>query len=846
MTTIKQILRESYAEDDKFTHTSMISPKGRYFITRKNIESFFNNYETNKYGLTENPPAYSMLRFDFDIKRTEYNNENRFYSANDLKVIITSINQELKRIIKIDDSKVVCCLLEKDIYLKSAEKKIYSGGFHLQYLHIFMKQGDMVALVENIKKFVFDKTNIEFDTGVYRNPWLMYGSKKDEKLQPYILTKIFDISFNEMTQIQAFSEYQIFNIETEDPIKITEDNIHDMLPRILSINPYNRSGDYDAIPNTIQVPQIKFVEKPNKVDNREVEEKLVEAKKLLSILKSSRVDEYADWMTIGWCLFSISQGCEEGLELWDDVSKLSDKYDDCACEREWSGMKIGNYTLGTLHKFAREDDKKRYDEIFKKEDNWVRNLVYNLTDMNCAEVYMAHNEGEVFFTKSNGWVIFNKTTKFWSLNNDKSSLVYPISKFFSETIKEYMIEFVKTCDCGVKEDNETIKLITKARQKVETSKFSAGVITQLQSVATVNDDIMNKFDANPALFAFKCGHIYNIQTQEIRSITKEDFIITHCGYNLPNKNTLAIKKVRELIKSMCKDEEQLKSILSMLSCFVYGNNKNELFFVLTGTGGNGKGLLDKFLQVSLGGYYKAVDMKQFTHYEKDGNRANSDIASAQYSRCLSASETETDKNNKLITSQIKKYSGNDPVTARFLNKNSFTFLPKFCILMLVNDLPSLSIMDGGVKRRMKIGELPFSFVENNGQELKPNEKYADDTLKTFLQTSTEYRDGFLYLLFDTWTEFGGKFYENADTKEFTDNYFGCQNPVKLWFDQYYEVCETEKIKSSDLFSEASIELAVTSTQFGRYMKEFCKSKATKNGIVYLCKKKPFKQIEFEL
>jgi hypothetical protein len=379
--TITNILKESYAEDDYFTHTSMIKPRGKFYITRKNIEPLFNNYELNKYGITEKPDTYSMLRFDFDIKRTEYNNENRFYSTNDLKVIIDAINQGLQSIINIDNSKLVCCLLEKDIYLKSAEKKIYSGGFHLQYPWIFMNQGDILGLIEKIKKGVYEMTNIEFDSGVYRNPWLMYGSKKDEHLKPYILTKIFDVGFNEMTQTEAFSDYPIFNFETEDRIELNASNIPQMLPRILSIRQNKRSLEYNTIPNSVQVPTIKFIDKPKKVDNREVEEKLIESKKLLSILKPSRVEEYADWMTIGWCLFSISEGCEEGLELWDNVSKLSEKYDDCACEREWSGMKIGNYTLGTLHKFAREDDKKKYDELFKIKKEVI--LPYNDSEDYC-------------------------------------------------------------------------------------------------------------------------------------------------------------------------------------------------------------------------------------------------------------------------------------------------------------------------------------------------------------------------------------------------------------------------------------------------------------------------------
>jgi len=67
-------------------------------------------------------------------------------------------------------------------------------------------------------------------------------------------------------------------------------------------------------------------------------------------------------------------------------------------------------------------------------------------------------------------------------------------------------------------------------------------------------------------------------------------------------------------------------------------------------------------------------------------------------------------------------------------------------------------------------------------------------------------------------------------------YFESQNPLKEWFSRYYEVDEKSKAKSSEMFVEIEY-LGITQTQFGRYMKEICKSKRTKEGIQYMCKKR---------
>lgn len=839
---METILNENRSETT-YSHTSMITPRGKFFITRSYIEDFYNLYQIDKFGLTENPQHQSMLRFDFDIKVKvdNYKNEVRFYSDKDLKYIISAINKAVVDVIDFKgvkpDNQLMCCLLEKDIYLKQS-KNVYSGGFHLQYPRIFITSDAIISIIDKIKDDVKTNTGIEFDTGVYKNPWLMYGSKKEIELKPYLLTKTFDVELNQMTAVEAFKDYNIYDVN-EDVIQINESNVDSLLPRILSINCFGRDMTYDALPNKVVAPTIKFIEKPKRADNREVDEKLKEAEKLLSILNASRVDEYHEWMTIGWILYSISEGCEEGLELWDKVSQKSENYrDETACEVQWSGMKVGKYTLATLHKFAKEDSPLQYETLFKKKDDWVKNLIMNMSDTYCAEVFKERNNGEVFYTKSNGWVIYNNQTRFWTLNNDKSSLTYIVSKFFSNIVKAYQVEYTKNYEPTVKDDSEFIKTLAKARIKVEMTKFATGVITQLQGLLTENINIMNRFDSKPELFAFECGNLYNLKTKEIRQITKDDYIITHCGYPLPTRDDAMISKIMTLIQTICKDEEQLKSVLSMLSLFVYGNNMNELFFVLTGTGRNGKGLLDTFLEQSLGLYYKAIDMKQFTHYEKDSNRANSEIASCQFARCLSASESETNKDNKLITSQIKKYSGNDQITARYLNKDSFTFKPRFTMVLNCNDVPCLSAMDGGIQSRMKIIELPFTFVTDTDRELASHEKLADTSLKTRISNDKTYRDAFLYILFDTWHKNNGTFYENQEVKDYTNNYFETQNPVKEWFQNGYQVSEKNKIRSSEMFAESEY-LGITLTQFGRYMKEFCKSKKCKDGMYYFCEKKKY-------
>ena len=502
------------------------------------------------------------------------------------------------------------------------------------------------------------------------------------------------------------------------------------------------------------------------------------------------------------------------------------------------GIDLSEYDKDYYQELVNQDKENLLLEKKNQEINfsWVKHLVNNLSDLNCAESFKRYNEGEIFYTKSHGWIIFNRNTKLWSFNNDKTTLIYSVSKFFNDKFEEYKKYYEKEYDSEKKENVKFLNLITKTKVKVGMSKFSSGVISQLQNLMMENDNIMAKFDSNPYLIAFKDGKVIDLKNNgKVRDIVKEDYIITNTNYNLPERNQEYIDKYNTILRSLVKSDDDLKSLLSSLSCFICGRNINEIFLVYTGSGRNGKGLLDTGLQSILGNYYRTINITQLTTYEKDGNRANSELASCQYSRCVMTSEPESDRNNKLVVSVIKKWTGNDLITTRDLHKSTFTFQPKFTLSIQVNDIPELSIKDDAIQKRMKIIELPFTFVDKEEEDLLENERIKNPELKRLISTD-EYRNAFLYILIDSWIQNNGLFYEGQSVKQYTKDYFESQNPVKFWFDEKYEVDDSIWMSSTDLFNEYRyINSSITHTTFGRLMKEICKCKRTNKGVMYNCK-----------
>jgi P4 family phage/plasmid primase-like protien len=511
-----------------------------------------------------------------------------------------------------------------------------------------------------------------------------------------------------------------------------------------------------------------------------------------------------------------------------------------------------------------EDSPEEYVEITKKNDSSRPKIVfvdddiiecgkkiyYDCTHNNLANLYADYSKGEIFYTSGYGWIIYNKESKIWSYDNDKVSLIFPISSFFCHIMKEYCDYYVKNKNVGEmtkKEEEEFLKSLNKLfkiKTNVGNSGFIKGVIEQIQSLLTKDNTFLDNFDNKPNLFAFSDGKCIDLlKNGEVREIGKEDFIITTCGYPYPQRDETFIAKWKTIINSLSDNTEQLKSIKSLMSLSLWGENTNEVFLRLTGSGGNGKGLLDTGMKKTYGKYYQSINASQLTEYEKDNQRANSELASCRFARLVMATEPpDSNSNGKATTLKVptlKKWTGRDVIRTRFLNKNSFEYNAKFILMLQENTLIDLSVSDEAIQRRMKVVELPFKFVVNDGRTLGENEFFRDETLKDTI-SQDEYRDALFYILLDTWLENNGRFYESQKVKEITNEFFETQNPVKQWFEQFYENDIDNKITSTEMFNSFkndNYDSILTQTSFGKLLKDCCKMKKTKSANCYLCKKK---------
>jgi putative DNA primase/helicase len=133
-----------------------------------------------------------------------------------------------------------------------------------------------------------------------------------------------------------------------------------------------------------------------------------------------------------------------------------------------------------------------------------------------------------------------------------------------------------------------------------------------------------------------------------------------------------------------------------------GDISEQTMFILFGSGANGKSTFLNTIMYLLGDYAIATPTETFMR--KNGDQYTNDIARLRGTRFVTT--TEAEQGRRLSEPLIKKITGNDQMTARFLYGEFFNFTPTFKIFMATNHKPVIKGTDHGIWRRIKL--IPFT------------------------------------------------------------------------------------------------------------------------------------------
>ena len=161
-----------------------------------------------------------------------------------------------------------------------------------------------------------------------------------------------------------------------------------------------------------------------------------------------------------------------------------------------------------------------------------------------------------------------------------------------------------------------------------------------------------------------------------------------------------------LLRVMGGDQTMVDYLQRVCGYCCTGVTTEHVLFFCHGTGANGKstfaGVLLGILGTGPTGYAAVAPLSTFTASQHEQHPT--DLAMLRAVRLVVAQETE--EGHAWALSRIKMMTGGDPITARFMRQDFFTYSPQFKVMILGNHKPALHNVDEAIRRRVHL--IPFT------------------------------------------------------------------------------------------------------------------------------------------
>ncbi|WP_255400463.1 phage/plasmid primase, P4 family [Novosphingobium sp. HII-3] len=154
--------------------------------------------------------------------------------------------------------------------------------------------------------------------------------------------------------------------------------------------------------------------------------------------------------------------------------------------------------------------------------------------------------------------------------------------------------------------------------------------------------------------------------------------------------------------ALSADDETIRFLQQWCGYALTGLTTEHALFFIYGPGGNGKSVFLNTIAAIMGDYAVTAAMETFTAAKFD--RHSTELAMLAGARMVTASETE--EGRAWAEAKVKQMTGGDPITARFMHKDNFTFRPQFKLTIAGNHAPTLRNVDDAMRRRFNI--VPFT------------------------------------------------------------------------------------------------------------------------------------------
>lgn len=809
MSDLKSFISKYKVEKGKpYTHLCM-GPKMAINIPEEKMKEFYKLYNKakmkgEKLHYTEKPLNPSPLRVDLDfrfsIKKDEGQNllmeRGLYYTFNNIKNIVMEYYKILEEITEITEENNEVYIMEKGTPIE--DKGLLKDGIHIIFPKIVISN----EIQHYIRTKILEKSASVFN-GLYlvneyedvvdksiidQNTWQMYGSSKPN-MQTYEVTHIMkweegDIKENEERDIDdptfifTLAEELSMRKKEMKEVNIKKEKEEEIKDYVKMTLPKMNDKVRNIMKEALISPNKNLMMKIEDPDTIELARRLVS-----ECLNVSRSESYTEWIYLGWALRNIDHRL---LETWIEFSRNSGKFKEGECEKIWDNMKEDTMGMGTLRWWAKNDNSEKYNEILNE-------TIYPFIDKAIASEGTHWDVALVIYKKYNdlykctgekSWYRYEKTLHRWvnmpealELNGKISTEIHMMfldrSKYWTNLAMNGASDATELCK---KKAENALKIAQKCKMTV----YKTCLLKECKGFF-IEDKFEELLDSKAHLLGFTNG-VYDFQLGMMRTGNPNDYISysTNLKYVKYNVNSTEAKEINEFLEKVFTNVNVRKYFLEQIACAIDGSVRQERFYVLTGSGSNGKSRLMEMLQKCLGDYYCIMPISLLTNKRASSNTAQCELERTKGRRL--AVMQEPNKEDKINVGLMKELSGNDVIQARSLFKTPIEFKPQFKMFLTCNTLPDVPSNDNGTWRRIRLIDFLSKFCEKPDKK-KENEFKIDMKLN---ERMDKWRETFISMLINIRNELDvskNDLKEPMEVMVATERYSNSQNLIGQFIEE---------------------------------------------------------------
>jgi phage/plasmid-associated DNA primase len=746
------------------TYKSLFGIQSKFTITANKFGDFMNGYcklayedEQEDSGdgippkklciaeLTENKttlPVIGDFHFKFHVEEGE---EDRSYYGEDFPLrVIKCYQKAMSELLNLSEkvSEYICCVLEGHSYRKGDMVHKHTV-FHFPFCQLDIKYMKNVFR-PYVEKLLRQSRVIEcFDTqpvGDWKDIitevkefYPLYRSSINDGIPHLSLTHIYWIVEESHIEESYCPDYNLSDVFKPGnhsfiyngrvplesiPLECNEDEDEDeykkyWLPLFLSIHFWTGQ----TIPKEVASSKDgdRHHRGPYEVDEAESDNPIRMAHALLPLLHNDRAIKDYSWLDVGRCLYNITRGSEEGLNIWIQFSSRASipGRDKNMCIYKYRELSGSNLSVRTLAWYAKLDNENGYNEWH---NSWCQKafneaLTTYHTDVAKA-IYRFFWLEYLFSSESQCWYQY-RGHHYYRIGKEPIVLRKEILEKFIGVYERMRADVANTIlatqEDLMKKNLETkIKDINMLISKLKNENYRTTILKSAKDSFHV-EEFEKLCDKNHYLTALS-NCVLEVVDKKVRprSGKPEDYILKYSPIEYPfdyKWESFWVKEVMYWFKQITVGDNDLRHyFLKRLSSFLRGQNPEKLFDVWTNEGNGGKSMLAKTLQFIFGSYFIDFPVSLLT----GGNGKNSSGPSPELAQAINARGailSEPDDRDAMKGGMIKRITGGDRIFTRALHDNGGSMELTFKTIMVCNRIPDIANVDKALIRRFVI--MPF-------------------------------------------------------------------------------------------------------------------------------------------